>query len=276
MDSAEQSGPGHPYRGRGVEAGLRGPAVERRAHRPGRWTGARQSTTAASSAACSGGRSSRPWSNSGSRRPIDVENGSLFDIVERAPEGKLKARLRKLPKLQLLRDLPVLLVSSGRRSSDRGPRRARSVRQRLQQGSDHPPLRHLECVLPALPRRAHGLQLRLLHRFRQRHRPGADRQARPHLPQASAEARRDAARHRLRLGRDADPRGQALRRRRPRRLAVGRADRARPRAHPRGRAGGPHHHRGRDPIPNSTGTFDKISSIGMFEQSASPTMRPIS
>ncbi|MDQ2705565.1 MAG: cyclopropane-fatty-acyl-phospholipid synthase family protein [Pseudomonadota bacterium] len=52
-------------------------------------------------------------------KAIDVENGSLFDIVERAPHGKLKARLRQLPRLQLLRDLPMLLLSRGR-ASDMG------------------------------------------------------------------------------------------------------------------------------------------------------------
>ena len=47
-------------------------------------------------------------------KAIDVENGSLFDIVERRPQGKLKAKLRQIPKLRLLRDLPALLLSSGR------------------------------------------------------------------------------------------------------------------------------------------------------------------
>ena len=47
-------------------------------------------------------------------KAIDVENGSLFDIVERRPQGKLKARLRQIPKLQLLRDVPALVFSSGR------------------------------------------------------------------------------------------------------------------------------------------------------------------
>jgi cyclopropane-fatty-acyl-phospholipid synthase len=47
-------------------------------------------------------------------KAIDVENGSLFDIAERKPQGKLKARLRQLPKLQMLRDLPLLALSRGR------------------------------------------------------------------------------------------------------------------------------------------------------------------
>lgn len=44
-------------------------------------------------------------------KALDVEGGSLFDIVALRPEGKLKARLKSLPKLQLLRDLPALALS---------------------------------------------------------------------------------------------------------------------------------------------------------------------
>lgn len=53
-------------------------------------------------------------------KAIDVENGSLFDIVQRQPQGNLKARLRGLPKLKLLRDLPKLALSSGRIPSAEG------------------------------------------------------------------------------------------------------------------------------------------------------------
>ena len=53
-------------------------------------------------------------------KAIDVENGSLFDIVERGPKGKLKAKLRRIPKMKLLRDLPALVFSSGRNSSVAG------------------------------------------------------------------------------------------------------------------------------------------------------------
>ncbi|MDW6021868.1 cyclopropane-fatty-acyl-phospholipid synthase family protein [Mesorhizobium sp. BAC0120] len=44
-------------------------------------------------------------------RAIDVEDGSLFDIVALRPEGKLKSKLRALPKLQLARDLPALVFA---------------------------------------------------------------------------------------------------------------------------------------------------------------------
>jgi cyclopropane-fatty-acyl-phospholipid synthase len=41
-------------------------------------------------------------------RAIDVEGGTLFDIIALRPEGKLKAKLKALPKLQFLYDLPAL------------------------------------------------------------------------------------------------------------------------------------------------------------------------
>ncbi len=52
-------------------------------------------------------------------KAIDIENGTLFDIVELRPEGKLKARLKQLPKWQLLKDIPAL-VFSGKSSGDSG------------------------------------------------------------------------------------------------------------------------------------------------------------
>jgi len=50
-------------------------------------------------------------------KAIDVENGSLFDLFERRPKGKTKTKLREIPKLKLLRDLPALVLSRGRHSS---------------------------------------------------------------------------------------------------------------------------------------------------------------
>ncbi|MCX7305721.1 MAG: cyclopropane-fatty-acyl-phospholipid synthase [Hyphomicrobiales bacterium] len=47
-------------------------------------------------------------------KAIDVENGSLFDLHELKPKGKTRAKLREIPKLKLLRDLPLLAFSSGR------------------------------------------------------------------------------------------------------------------------------------------------------------------
>ena len=43
-------------------------------------------------------------------KAIDVEGGSLFDFFELRPQG-LKARLKTLPMLRLLRDLPVVLLA---------------------------------------------------------------------------------------------------------------------------------------------------------------------
>ncbi|PSJ57302.1 SAM-dependent methyltransferase [Kumtagia ephedrae] len=44
-------------------------------------------------------------------KAVDVEGGTLFDLFERRAEGKLRAKLKTLPKLQLLRDLPAVLIS---------------------------------------------------------------------------------------------------------------------------------------------------------------------
>jgi len=44
-------------------------------------------------------------------KAIDVEGGSLFDIFDRRSEGKLRAKLKSLPKLGLLRDLPAVLFA---------------------------------------------------------------------------------------------------------------------------------------------------------------------
>ena len=51
-------------------------------------------------------------------RAVDVEDGSLFDIIALRPEGKLKSKLKTLPKLQLLRDLPALAFAGRSRRAD--------------------------------------------------------------------------------------------------------------------------------------------------------------
>jgi cyclopropane-fatty-acyl-phospholipid synthase len=53
-------------------------------------------------------------------KAIDVEGGTLFDIFERRPQGKLKERIRSLPKLKLLRDLPALFFSTSRKGGAEG------------------------------------------------------------------------------------------------------------------------------------------------------------
>lgn len=44
-------------------------------------------------------------------KAVDIEGGTLFDIFERRSEGKLRAKLKTLPKLGLLRDLPMILFA---------------------------------------------------------------------------------------------------------------------------------------------------------------------
>jgi cyclopropane-fatty-acyl-phospholipid synthase len=46
-------------------------------------------------------------------KAIDIENGTLFDIIALRPDGKLKQQLKQLPKWQLLKDIPALLMSGG-------------------------------------------------------------------------------------------------------------------------------------------------------------------
>jgi cyclopropane-fatty-acyl-phospholipid synthase len=48
------------------------------------------------------------WASGG----IDIAGGSLFDLVENGPQGKLKKRLGTLPKWTLLRDAPGILLGS--------------------------------------------------------------------------------------------------------------------------------------------------------------------
>jgi cyclopropane-fatty-acyl-phospholipid synthase len=50
-------------------------------------------------------------------RAVDIEDGTLFDIVALRPEGKLKSKLKALPKLQLLRDLPALALTGKSKSA---------------------------------------------------------------------------------------------------------------------------------------------------------------
>ncbi len=51
-------------------------------------------------------------------KAIDIEDGTLFDIFERRSGGKLRAKLRALPKLQLMRDLPAVFISGKPRGAD--------------------------------------------------------------------------------------------------------------------------------------------------------------
>jgi cyclopropane-fatty-acyl-phospholipid synthase len=47
-------------------------------------------------------------------KAIDVEDGTLFELNALRPRNGFKARLRSLPKLELVRDLPALWIEGGR------------------------------------------------------------------------------------------------------------------------------------------------------------------
>lgn len=49
---------------------------------------------------------------------VDVSNGTIFDLAELRIEGKLKEKLKELPKWQLLKDLPALLFAGKPEASD--------------------------------------------------------------------------------------------------------------------------------------------------------------
>ncbi|MGU3399780.1 class I SAM-dependent methyltransferase [Brucellaceae bacterium D45D] len=50
---------------------------------------------------------------------VDVRNGTIFDLAELRIDGKLKEKLKELPKWQLLKDFPALLFS-GKPEADAG------------------------------------------------------------------------------------------------------------------------------------------------------------
>ncbi|TGV17680.1 SAM-dependent methyltransferase, partial [Mesorhizobium sp. M4B.F.Ca.ET.143.01.1.1] len=44
-------------------------------------------------------------------KTVDIEGGTLFDFYALPSQGKLKTKLKSLPKLAILRDLPAVLFS---------------------------------------------------------------------------------------------------------------------------------------------------------------------
>ena len=184
------SGEGRPHDCRDLEARLCGRVVERRAHRPRHRAAAQDQRQRRDPPGYCGGRSSRRSSNSGFRGPSTSKTARCSTSLRcgpRASSSRSSKPCRSCNSCATCRRCAFAGSSRRRRRSCR----PQPVRQRFEQGGDPASLRHLQRFLPALPRRAHGLQLRLLHRFRQQHRPGAGRQARAYLPQAPAEARRD-------------------------------------------------------------------------------------
>jgi cyclopropane-fatty-acyl-phospholipid synthase len=51
-------------------------------------------------------------------KALDVEDGTLFDIIAQRPEMRTSSAWRALPKLQLLRDIPALLLGGGGNEAD--------------------------------------------------------------------------------------------------------------------------------------------------------------
>jgi cyclopropane-fatty-acyl-phospholipid synthase len=49
-------------------------------------------------------------------KAIDIENGTLFDIAETPLQGRFKDKLKSLPKWKLLRDIPGLIMGSGKKA----------------------------------------------------------------------------------------------------------------------------------------------------------------
>ncbi|PDQ20329.1 SAM-dependent methyltransferase [Mesorhizobium sanjuanii] len=74
-------------------------------------------------------------------KAIDVEDGSLFDFYALPSQGKLRAKLKTLPKLAVLRDLPAVLFSRKQMTtrsdlSGRNPFVSGSNRQAIQHHYD--------------------------------------------------------------------------------------------------------------------------------------------
>ncbi|RWN59051.1 cyclopropane-fatty-acyl-phospholipid synthase family protein [Mesorhizobium sp.] len=74
-------------------------------------------------------------------KTIDVEDGSLFDFYDLPAQGKLRAKLKSLPKLAVLRDLPAVLFSRKQMTartdlSGRNPFVSGSNRQAIQHHYD--------------------------------------------------------------------------------------------------------------------------------------------
>ncbi|RWP64063.1 cyclopropane-fatty-acyl-phospholipid synthase family protein [Mesorhizobium sp.] len=74
-------------------------------------------------------------------KTIDVEDGSLFDFYALPAQGKLRAKLKSLPKLAVLRDLPAVLFSRKQMTartdlSGRNPFVSGSNRQAIQHHYD--------------------------------------------------------------------------------------------------------------------------------------------
>ncbi|MBB5703513.1 cyclopropane-fatty-acyl-phospholipid synthase [Ochrobactrum daejeonense] len=50
---------------------------------------------------------------------IDIKNGTIFDLAELRTDGNLKQRIKALPKWQLLKDVPALLLAGKQKQDER-------------------------------------------------------------------------------------------------------------------------------------------------------------
>jgi cyclopropane-fatty-acyl-phospholipid synthase len=71
-------------------------------------------------------------------KTIDVEDGSLFDFYALPAQGKLRAKLKSLPKLAVLRDLPAVLFSRKQMTARTDP----SGRNPFVSGSNRQAIQH--------------------------------------------------------------------------------------------------------------------------------------
>ena len=142
-------------------------------------------------------------------KAIDIEGGSLFDFFERRPEG-LRAKLKTLPMLSLLRDLPLVLLAGKPVVTNTDL----AGRDPFVSGSSAEAIRHHYDISNAfyqlfLDQRmvySCGYFADFANDIDQAQADKLD-----NLPQAAAEAGRAPAGHRLRLGCDVDLCGETLR-----------------------------------------------------------------
>ena len=277
MDTGE---PGSSGRwSRMLQPRFRGAAVERRAHR----TRPADPCSSINDRGIVGrvhpaSRLHERWSKLWISKAIDVENGSLFDIVERGPKGKLKAEAaHACPSCNCCATCRRSLCRADAARRSTGPRRAAIP----------------SSAAPTRRRSPHHYDIsndfyRLFLDERMVYSCGYFTDFTNGIDQAQAD-KLDHICRKLRL----KP-GERL-------LDIGcgwgamlihaakhygvighgvslseAADRARPRTHPRGRPRGPHHHRGQIHMPNSRAASTRSPRSACSSISASPTTRPIS
>ena len=107
---------------------------------------------------------------------LDLKNGTIFDLADQRPRGKVGRQLKGIGKLKALKDRLSFPARAGRHAAPARPGRGQGGRPRRQapdqQAERRLPLRRVERVLSALPRPGDGLYLRLFPAgLARRHRP---------------------------------------------------------------------------------------------------------